>query len=473
MSSTVQITDGTTTLNLNDKVNYRLKDDTWAPQIAVKSKSLLDGRDLYEDVTEEIALDILGTSVANALSNLETLIKLLDQSDDWIDNENVSSVKVKYQPDGGTVGVLYAIILGTDDNSSLGELPVTYNDVTYLYQILDVKIHFKRKGLWLTVTESSASSSATPSGDIFSVTLPSSTTPGPNTLKLTMPTTPATDYTLSPNILILTDSASKLAVLEGETFSGTPTFAATSPGAAFLSRGTQVLRYTPAATNTETNSSSTTSVPSLLANEGLYAAFALVRGPVAYGATWSVALSFQFNNNPSIVANAVRIDAAPFTPVSYSMFAISFGMFAVPVGGTTSIQIFAKSTVAGGAFLDFDYLVFAKVDKAYHALLFNETYVPNVIYGTGATVQILLDPLTTYKPFVGISKTDGTLKLSKTFTGNSYINLGGTTVAGVWMVSGSAKASAADNRYRLSDGSDVLWSAVATVSRSKAYRVPQ
>ena len=75
------ITDGTTTVTLldgsNGATNFPLKRDGWAPAIAGLRTSPLAGQTPYEDVTEQMLIEINGSTAANALANLVTLRKLL------------------------------------------------------------------------------------------------------------------------------------------------------------------------------------------------------------------------------------------------------------------------------------------------------------------------------------------------------------------------------------------------------------
>ena len=76
---------------------------TWAPQIVTRRRSAL-GRGPWDDVIEEWDLVVKSADAATALSNLETLTRLLDIADRfWRLGESVSPVLLKYAPQGSTI----------------------------------------------------------------------------------------------------------------------------------------------------------------------------------------------------------------------------------------------------------------------------------------------------------------------------------------------------------------------------------
>ena len=100
--STLKITDGTTTADLTDQTNYQLVDGGWAPSVAPLRKSTLGGSGPYEDVIEEIVVNVHGTTAATCLANLAKLSQLLDQAERWSRGENISPVKLQCQPWGSS-----------------------------------------------------------------------------------------------------------------------------------------------------------------------------------------------------------------------------------------------------------------------------------------------------------------------------------------------------------------------------------
>lgn len=170
-TTTVTIADGTVSaLGVPGSTNYPLVRDQWAPNVATVKQSLLGGNK-YTDVIEEIVIHIKGVDEATLYSSVQTLNNLLEQATRWAKGEkNATPVVIKYVPRGSTLHSnstpLQALILGIEpgnDTSSVG-LPVTFNNTDLHYYILNVRIRFKRRGLWLGATESaSAAAAANPS----------------------------------------------------------------------------------------------------------------------------------------------------------------------------------------------------------------------------------------------------------------------------------------------------------------------
>src|SRR4051812_30642710 len=94
------LTDGTTTVTFSDgangSTNYPPQAGGWAPNVAALNQSLLGGRGPYTDVVEEITINVRGATAALCYSNLDALVRLLDQADRWwLRAENISPVLLK------------------------------------------------------------------------------------------------------------------------------------------------------------------------------------------------------------------------------------------------------------------------------------------------------------------------------------------------------------------------------------------
>lgn len=163
------ISDGTTTVTIADgtlsasgvpgSTNYPLVRDQWAPNVTTVKHGLLGG-DKYTNVIEEITIHIKASDEATLYSNLQTLNNLLEQATRWaMGQRDATPVVLKYVPKGSTLHSiatpLQATILGVEPGNQTGaaSLPVTFNDTDLYYYILNVKLKFKRKGLWLGATE--------------------------------------------------------------------------------------------------------------------------------------------------------------------------------------------------------------------------------------------------------------------------------------------------------------------------------
>ena len=67
---------------LTDSTNYQLLVGKWSPSIAGEKPADVGGRP-YNRVVETIDLLVTGTSAANALENLEKLVRLLKLAEQW------------------------------------------------------------------------------------------------------------------------------------------------------------------------------------------------------------------------------------------------------------------------------------------------------------------------------------------------------------------------------------------------------
>ena len=325
------ITDGTTTVTIADgsggSTNYQLARGTWAPRVAGQRRSELGGRGPYEDVVEEMQLNITGSSIDAALANLSVLTNLIDQADRWSDNENTCAVLLKYSPKGATVSSmaspLQAAILGRPGDQDAIFLPGNFEQVGINRFILGAMLRFERRGLWLHTTQSVISSAASNAYTI--------TTSGLSALNI-----------LSPTKIALTNIA--IAASSGNTFEGGyiaiasntldltniwtswqyagSSYTSITTDASSLSRSASILRYTPTVTteekttnlgisyyasvtrrlaifaNVKNNSSSTTfkiRVSLWGAGAPIYTSYVTI--PVSFGPEWILLglVSFEFD----------------------------------------------------------------------------------------------------------------------------------------------------------------------------------
>lgn len=159
------LTDGTTTveiLNGTADTSYILESGNWTPSIAGRNVSTFGGKP-YSDVTEEMTLSIRGSNAADCYSKLATLTRLLDQADAWYRGANVDAVTIQYAPLNATVATaiapMYAVILGRAGNSDETAAVTLSNelDEAGLYSVIkNVRVRFRRRGLWLHISEQSS-----------------------------------------------------------------------------------------------------------------------------------------------------------------------------------------------------------------------------------------------------------------------------------------------------------------------------
>lgn len=145
--TSIVITNTVIVCDLTDNTNYSLVIGGWAPQVAPRRRSTLGGL-THEDVSEQITINVYGSTGAVALENLHKLAALLNQADEFSSGANVEPVLIEVLPQGsGSATPVKAMIVGTDGPPL--STPPTWNDHLMLFEISDVTIRFRRRGLWL------------------------------------------------------------------------------------------------------------------------------------------------------------------------------------------------------------------------------------------------------------------------------------------------------------------------------------
>lgn len=241
--TSLTISDSVTTCNLVDGTNYQLVDGGWAPQLPARRISTLGGF-RYDEVTEEITINVLGSTGAVALANLQTLIQLLDQAADWWSGGPGNQVELACIPQGSNLTLLVSPILGP-----LGAplvLPPTFNDLLMLFEISNVTIRFRRLGMWLT-GEGGTASAAAANPSILTATFPAAfKTPSPVTLWLSGLPVPTSITALETGYLLVAREAAQLKIIN--TSSMVPATDYSSVAGADQPLGAAVLRFIPTVT---------------------------------------------------------------------------------------------------------------------------------------------------------------------------------------------------------------------------------
>ena len=222
MPATLQITDGTDTIDFTGS-NYKLlHDGGWSPKRAQRRVSPLGGRSIYEDVEERMSIQVSGSSATDTWSKYDDLSNLLDQAERWGNGENVDAVLIKYSPSGSSTDV-QAVIVGPPSGGSFMQPPSdadkTANTNPYIigHSSNPIVLSFVRRGLWLsTASESKSASASTGNPDI--VTAATFTTgasiPSPIDITLDFDSTGAAYF--ADMFIVTADNTNKMAILEGE-----------------------------------------------------------------------------------------------------------------------------------------------------------------------------------------------------------------------------------------------------------------
>lgn len=266
----LHITDGTTDLNLLDGTNYGLPRGIWAPRVAVRKRSTLGGRP-YTTVVEEIPLNVRGATAAAAMANLAALSRLLDQAQNWYDDESEAPVLIKYQPHGSLLSApLESLIFaGAAEGGELIQLPGGFNDVGMIFEISGVVLRFVRDGAWY-----GSQITATTDGLEHPVVLPAtfaSSAAHYSPVKVTLGAMFERDdlAQYDAGFLLIANDEDRLHLIDAYDLAAGPF--TTDADAARLPEGDGVLVYTPVGT-TEVESGGTTIVVQSVKRIGVVAA---------------------------------------------------------------------------------------------------------------------------------------------------------------------------------------------------------
>lgn len=248
MASILKITDGTTTVDFLNDAAYRV--EAWSPAVATRRASALGGRGPYNDVVEEMELNIRGASV---LAKLATLEALMDQAERWSRGENAAAVVLHYQPTAASPE-LKATILGPESpGATMVELPPNFALSPTVQMIDPVILRFRRLGLWLGAEVSGTSSSAEHPTSLTVALSPAVDIESPVVVKLNGITGPEdrvwNSYILLSSGATTTEAGKRLLVLDAESMAGVAGWG-TAADSTNKARGGWVLRLLPTVVNT-------------------------------------------------------------------------------------------------------------------------------------------------------------------------------------------------------------------------------
>ncbi len=461
----LQITDGTTPCTIQDgsggATNYPLVRRGWAPAIAGLRASPLAGQTPYDDVDEQMTIEVHGSTAANALANLATLMKLLEQAARWYRGENETAVLVKFAPHGSTVSStaapLQAAILGGAAGPSDPGLRLTpeWDEVGRNYVIRNVVVSFTRRGLWLHTTIETPSTNAGNNGELVTTTFSGALgTPGPTEI-------------WASNFQFGYDSSFRAIggfLLAGEPVGGSAPIAIanaesatatgfTSVAGGMNARNTNVLRYTPTGTSESPSGFITPTLPS---TTNLVAVFANVFPSTTVNFTMRL---YDLTDVDFAYSPVVSIPAqSAFENYPYWVF---LGL--VPLAGTFTFQLLVAASAASSR-LDIDTVV---------------------VCDARATQIIGLGGVTTVRTYTSdVLKVDHNLldALSPTATvdghvitcrGDAVFMTKSATVYTLLLATGGGTGSSGQEFRQANTSTDAVLSNTWTLKRTPSYLVPQ
>lgn len=150
MSTTLYISNGTDTIDLNDGVNYGLLSG-WIPRVAKRRASLAAGVSSHLDIAETIPIRVFGATAAAALDALADLAAACDNIQRWRAGDNVDPWVLYYAPNGSSLSQpLSALLVDAAPAGDLIGLAANFNETIRAYEINPVTLTLTRRGLWLT-----------------------------------------------------------------------------------------------------------------------------------------------------------------------------------------------------------------------------------------------------------------------------------------------------------------------------------
>jgi len=160
MYSFLEITDGTTSLELTDGQNYALI--SYAPVAAPLRESLLGSVGPYEVVQDTITVHALGTTAALAYAAADKLQTLLEQAFRWWQGERVSAVTLRAMAQDSTLASpVVALIRGRAPGAAAGlSLPAIWHEHYGKYVIQNITLTFLRGPLYQGANATATSNTA-------------------------------------------------------------------------------------------------------------------------------------------------------------------------------------------------------------------------------------------------------------------------------------------------------------------------
>lgn len=359
-----------------DPYKYILRRGGWSPKVANLRRAAIAGRTPYEDVQEELEIDIIATTPDNAYTGLQALAVNFDQATRFARGETVAPVLIKYAPKGSTItsatDPLRALVLGNADVSPV-TTPPRFNEAGKNYSIEGVRLRFWRRGLWLERDITPAVTASGNNGSLVTVnTFVTELFFSPRKVQMS-------GYPIGASargILLISSNNDATRITAVNPTGGTAVDWTTSNEAANYAQYTNVLRYTPP--TTAENASGT--VTAAITAPALVGVWANLRNN---SSSTSFLVRAELNSSGgNLVQSTPRVLVPPYSSTAGPSW-IFLG-FVSMVQSVATMRLYATASAASGT-LDCGAIVLANV--AYpgtHVL----TYAPNAASGVVKTLTL-------------------------------------------------------------------------------------
>lgn len=381
MFSFLELTDGTTSLELTDGVSYALV--SYAPTIAPLRESLLGSQGPYDVVSDTITVHAMGTTAALAYAAADDLQALLEQAWRWWQGERVSAVTLRAVAQDSTLASpVVALVRGRASGAPAGlSLPVVWHENFGKFVIQNITLQFLRGPEWLGATQTATSNTAgMPS--VLTATFAAGAVDHltPMVAALSGPLVRSVLALQLGYLILAPQNRIELIEAESMTKTGTGTATSTADAAQHASAGS-VMRLSAAPAQLQLSKALTANFS---ANAYQVAVYAVIR--VNGTPTLPITMRAQLYRNSAFVAG-------PTVPIDYTYFGVAnipqpvfLGIIDMSLPATTVMIVTEWSN--NPVTIDIDYIVCVALNNAADA----------------RAVATVIDP-NTYTPFTGASAT--------------------------------------------------------------------
>lgn len=455
--TTLKLTDGTTTADLVDGVNFALAESGWAPAVAPKRRSQLAGGGPYEDVAERIMVNVFGATGAQALANLATLSQLLDQAEAWQQGHPVPPVRLLCQPQGSLEDApLATVVLGRARDDELLQLPTTFNDDLRIYEIAQVELRFLRRGEWLGAADQGFVVNSVDNPGVMEATFAAE---GYGPVRLNLGGFQiGSDNQLPASALLVAESAERLGLVEAEAMATGGAFTNIADSSA---SGGAVLRYTYNALNALLTTSGSASLGGLHDSARRIGVFANIQNKAA-GTSWEVR-AVLLNGNFGLAPHRTPGRVVDGTTCQWRYLGAVAAAFPLD-----AIQIEVKRVAGTGTQLDIDALALIDLDDETSRVVeigageFLGLFPPATIYELSIDHAALSLPA----PRVVVADDATETAIPTGWRGDPWLLSRGSSLAAMWLATGG-------NTWRYRHASNAVAATVINATRRRSSLVPQ
>ena len=452
--ATLQLTDGSTTLDLLDQTNYAVLSDGWnlsmAPTASLSSN-------YYDLVVETLTIDVRGSTAAVMYSNMTALLKLLQQAERWAaQTTSESAVRLRYQPTNSTLSApLECLCMGRAGSDQ--DVTLNVYDDGGLTKVNTVTIKMLRRALWLKATADNATITGgnLSTWNVWTATLPASPTYGPVSTSLALTNGPWTTFGGSQYLAIA--ATGDITILSASSLADASQFTSIT-STAFPSVGTTVLKFTEPASNTvQGPSSKTISVPTP-APTNVYDVFLSGRADTTPMTFWIMPTSQAGASAPDTTKALLTFTMTASATVS-SMYV---GRIILPgTASTYTLGIAMQGTNPNVALIDRIAFVRQAADTAIVQTTISTNGVPGSL---SVAVTYAMNPLSALTPSNALSSMTGTTAMLSRATSLSVLWMANdTSSTGGYTLTASTTSGGAKSKG--------TWT--LTQTRNQAYLVPE